>query len=326
MTSDRIEDLLRGDMPAQDRVAQERARVRLRAAIALEETRPPVRRSPRLAALAAASLVAAVVLLLLQLLLPLGPAGPQLSAAAEIRQLGKLSSQQASFQIGASDHLYRREEQVRQERNVAIWASSEYSLRIYAVVESWIAHDGSGRTRTSYQSVDFASEEDRQAWQAAGSPELPSIGEPIDEDYAGGGLPFYAVDELPTEPAALRHALSEGRVIAAAPGDVNLLSTIGTLLAQGNASQDLRQALFEVAARIDGVAVDHQATDPIGRAAVAVSVSDPSGETRLYFDPIDASLLGSIRSHPADSGSAGTEWHAYLESGVVSAIGDQPSP
>ncbi len=326
MTSDRIEDLLRGDVPARDPAARERARVRLRAAMALAES-PPRRRS-RWLAYAAASSVAAVLLVLLQLMLPpLGPAGPRLSAAAEVRQLGVLSSRQTSLQIGASDYLYRREEQILHVGNEAIGVgTTSYTLQIHAIVESWITSDGSGQIRTLYRSVDFVSEEDRLAWEAAGSPPLPPIGEPIEEDSASGGRKLYAVEALPTQPAPLEQALDEGKIIATAAGDANRLSTIGTLLAQGNASPDLRRALFEVAAEIPGVVVTQQATDPLGRAAVWVSASDSDGETRLYFDPIDASLLASTRSHPADSGAAGPAWHMYLESGVVSAIGEQPSP
>jgi hypothetical protein len=325
VTHDQIEELLRGDVPAEDPVAKERARVRLRATIAPQKVRPLVRRKPRLAAFAAASL-AAVVLLLLQFLLPPGPAGPSLSAAAEIRQLGKLSSQQTSLEIAASEYLYRREDEVRPERRISVGESSQFTLKTHVTVEAWIASDGSGRQHILYQSVDFASSEDRQAWLAAASPELPTIGKAIDEDYGRGGLRFYAVDQLPTEPAALEEALSEGHVIAKAPGDANRLSTIGTLLAQGNASSELRQALFEVAAGIPGVVVDEQATDPIGRAAVSVSVTDPSGETRLFFSSTDASLLGSTESRPAtDEEPQSTEWHAYQAWGVASTVGERPS-
>jgi hypothetical protein len=326
VTYDRIEELLRGDVPAEDPTARERARVRLRAIIGFENVRPPARRRPRLVAFAAASLAAAVVLLVLQLLLPVGPAGPRLSAAAEVRQLGRLSSQQTSLEVNDSEYLYRREEEVGPEGHIFVVESTQYNLRIHAIVERWIASDGAGRTRTTYQSVDFASAEDRQAWRAGGSPELPTMGKPIDEDYATGGLRHYEVEDLPTEPADLELALAQGHVIAEAPGDANRLSTIGILLAQGDASSDLRQALFEVAAGIPGVVVDNEASDPVGRPAVSVSVTDASGETQLFFDPIDASLLGSTRSHPAtDEGPASTEWHAYRAWGVVSDVGDRPS-
>lgn len=325
MTSDRIEDLLRGDVPARDPAACERSRLRLRAAMASEEA--AVRRRSRWLVFAAASSVVAVLLVLLQLLLPVGPVGPRLSAAAEIRQLGLLSSRQTSFQVGSSDYLYRREELILPVGNEAVGVgTTSYTLQIHAIAESWITSDGSGRIRTSYRSVDFASDQDRLAWEAAGSPPLPPIGEPVEEDYPSGGLPFFSVEALPTQPAPLEQALDEGKIIATAAGDANRLSTIGTLLAQGNASADLRRALFEVAAEIPGVVVNQQATDPLGRAAVWVSASDSDGETRLYFDPIDASLLASIRIHPADSGSAGPAWHVYLESGVVSSLEGHPSP
>jgi hypothetical protein len=326
VTLDRLEELLRGDVPAEDRIARERARARLRATIGLERARSPARGRPRLAAFAVASLAAAIVLVVLQLLLPVGPAGPRLSAAAEIRELGRISSQQTSLDVNDSEYLYRREDEVRLERHISVTVDGNFVLETHVTVESWVASDGSGEQRTLYESVDFASSEDRQAWLAAGAPELPRIGKPIDEDYGKGGLPFYTLADLPTEPAALEEALSKGLVIAEAPGEANRLSTIGTLLAQGNASADLRQALFEVAAGIPGVVVDSQATDPVGRPAVSVSVTDPSGETRLFFSSIDASLLGSTESHPAtEEEPRSTETHAYQAWGVASTAGERPS-
>jgi hypothetical protein len=150
-------------------------------------------------------------------------------------------------------------------------------------------------------------------------------GPPTEQAYQAGGLKYYEVDRLPTEPGALQDALAAGHVIDEALGEANRLSTIGTLLAQGDASAELRQALFEVAASIPGVVVDRQATDPLERPAISVSVSDPSGETRLFVDPADAALLGTLRSHPTtDEGPGPTDWFAYSEWGVVSKVGEKP--
>ena len=84
--------------------------------------------------------------------------------------------------------------------------------------------------------------------------------------------------------------------------------------------------MFTVAAEIPGARVDDGASDPIGRAATAVSVTDGSGTTTLFFDPAGASLLATSRTHPASETSTATlAWQAYEASGVVQKDGALPA-
>jgi hypothetical protein len=49
-----------------------------------------------------------------------------------------------------------------------------------------------------------------------------------------------------------------------------------------------------------------------------VSVTDDSGTTTLFFDPVDASLLATSRAHPRSVDSPATKaWQAYVASSVV---------
>ena len=124
----------------------------------------------------------------------------------------------------------------------------------------------------------------------------------------------------------MRTALSDGDVIEPAPGDFNLFATIGTILSQEDVPSDLRQALFEVAASIPSVNVEHAVPDPLRRPAIAVSFSDHVGTTRLYFDPEDARFLGRSESIPSEEGRPGIlDWRAYVARGLVEELGDRPA-
>ena len=326
MTDDLIEEFLRGDVPLTDPDARERARSRLRATIAEQTEPPPRHRHSRLAVFAIASAVAAI-LLVFQLLLPPGPVGPGLSAAAEIRKLGRISSRQDAVDIGPSEFVYHRFEETRREETVSLTLGTAFSIDLRTEVEIWVARDGSGRRVTTYQEVVFPTSLDRETWEDAGSPSIPASGDVRRENFEVGGLPVYPVDRLPTDPEALLVALNDRDVIDWEPGDITLLTTIGTLLAQEELSGDLRRALFEVAASIPGVTVEHSVPDPHGRAAVAVTATEGATQTRLFFDPTDARFLGREITYPADEAHPGgaTEWRAYLESSAVFSLGERPA-
>jgi hypothetical protein len=227
---------------------------------------------------------------------------------------------------GPSDFVYQRMEVQTQKVTHLLTSGSSFALDIHATVESWLATDGSGRVVTTYTSVSFASDQDRAVWEDNGKPAIPSTGDVVQEPYLKSGLAYYPIDKLPTDPTALRAALNDGSVIEPAPGDLNLLSTIGTLLSQEDVPSDLRHALFEVAASIPTVGVEHDVLDPIGRQAVAISFVDDAGATRLFFDPTDAKFLGRSETFVSEGGGPGViDWSAYLERGVVSDLGERPA-
>jgi hypothetical protein len=323
MNDDQVDEFLRGDVPSESPEARERARLRLHAAIA-RESAPPVRRPHRLVGLAAAAVIAVAALLVLQVVLPPGPGGPSLSAAQEIRKLGRLSVRQEPLTPGPTEFIYTHMVELTDQAQGDF--RMEYDLAVEADVTFWIGRDGSGRRETTLQRVDFISQLDRENWVKAGSPPLPQVGPTDPERFARGELTYYSVETLPTDPEELRRALEKGDVIKNGEGDVTLLSAIGTLLAQENLSTELRQALFEVASTIPTVAVHYDVTDHSGRPAVSVTATDASGDTKLFFDQSDAQLLGTSFDYPAADGHpAFTEWHVYLESGVVSKIGEHPA-
>jgi len=96
--------------------------------------------------------------------------------------------------------------------------------------------------------------------------------------------------------------------------DAELFVIVGDLLRESPASPALREALWEVAARIPGVTLVGATTDSAGRAGVAVARDD----RRYILDPNDGRLLeeweGSAEAVPETPG--GTAFRAtYLEQG-----------
>lgn len=327
MDSAGLEDLLRGDVPATDAAARDRARLRLMA-VMVDEPRQaapaPKMKHPWLLPAVAACM--ALALLLVEIVLPPGGGGPSESAAAEIRRLGDLASRQAPLPAGRAEFVYQQMEVQTREFNTGVTSSSSFALDVRTNVESWLAPDGSGRVETRYEAVSFASDQDRVAWEMAGKPSIPVAGELVVEPYDESGLPHYAVRGLPTDPIDLRSELLDGSVIEPAPGDLNLLSTIGTLLSQEDVPSDLRGALFDVAASIPNVIVEHDLLDPMGRHAVAVRFDDESGTTRLYFDPADARFLGRSETFPSEGYRAGVvDWRVFTARGVAVDAGKRPS-
>ena len=63
-----------------------------------------------------------------------------------------------------------------------------------------------------------------------------------------------------------------------------------------------RSALLEVAATIPTVTVEYDVKDYAGRPAVAVTATDESGDSKLFFDPSSAQLLGTSVDYPAADG------------------------
>jgi hypothetical protein len=319
----RVEEILRADLPPADPTAREQAHARLLAKI---EREAPRRYRKRLLTLVGSVAAAVVAFLVVQALLPPGQGGPPPTAAVELKQLGVLSTGLRVADFTPGSYLY-----VRLERRVPLAFTStvgdqSYTLLSSATTDTWTAEDGSGTRIIRYDEVSFASDADRVAWMNAGSPAIPESGQRVAETFPRGELPVYPVERLPADPGKLRLALDDGTVIEPAPGDANLLFTIGTLMAQQTLPSDVREAMFEVAAQIPGVRVDDGASDPIGRAATAVSVTDDSGTTTLFFDPADASLLATSRTHPASETSTATlAWQAYEESGVVQKAGALPA-
>jgi hypothetical protein len=148
-----------------------------------------------------------------------------------------------------------------------------------------------------------------------------SLDEPALFPAGGTGLSWDDLYALPTEPDALATTLRAGIHGAGNGDDAELFVIVGDLLRESPAPPALRQALYEVAARVPGVELVGEVTDQTGRRGIAVHRDDLT----YVVDPDDGRLLEEVEA---------TFRATYLEQGPASsapaatvvppAKGDQP--
>ncbi len=95
--------------------------------------------------------------------------------------------------------------------------------------------------------------------------------------------------QLPTDPGELERRLRAGVQGAGPHEDSELFTIVGDLLRESPAPPALRRALWQVAARIPGLALVGAVTDHAGRSGIAVE--ETSTGRRYVLDPDDGRLL-----------------------------------
>jgi hypothetical protein len=162
--------------------------------------------------------------------------------------------------------------------------------------ETWWATDASGQVRNR------STRQDKYPYPPSGT-------------YDEGSFPTYLADvaSLSTDPTVLRRELDR------APFDWQAL-----LLEAPNATPELRAAVFDVAAGLDGVTMIEDAPDPAGRPAIALEISESTdgdlATWRTYFDPATHQAI-AWTFESSRGGSA----RVLIESGIVDAPGERPS-
>ena len=302
--------------PAADAAARERARARLVEAI--EEERRDRRSSsrPRLTVLVAAAVFVSVALVAVMVTTPFG--GPS-AAAAELRRLGAIASANQALTPGPGEFVLARSDELRPEARTDLVSGLSFTVDSRLRIENWIAEDGSGYQRTEVITVDFATPSDREVWEEAGRPDLAQAGDVRLERYKPGKAPWFDVGALPTDPDELLEVLRSGTPIPWPSGDGKIFELIGSLLAQGDASPELRSALFQIATDLDGVQLIGEVRDPLDRQGVGLVVDGAASRTQLVFDPATSHLL-AIEFYPiSDDGSIGAleSWAASAPAQVV---------
>jgi hypothetical protein len=138
---------------------------------------------------------------------------------------------------------------------------------------------------------------------------LPPGPQPVDPPGSGfgllgtkpGWLTWGEIYALPTDPARLAPLLARDSVGGAYDSRAeNLWATVLGLLVETPASPALREALYDIAAGIPGVAVNSDYTDSLGRTGTALSLA---AET-LVIDPANGQLLAWIDDGPGVAGSS----------------------
>jgi hypothetical protein len=163
--------------------------------------------------------------------------------------------------------------------------------------ETWVAEDGSGRIRESVGVPVFLSEQDRAAWESAGS---PNIFQGINSDFGPGGLRYEDFSQYPTDPAELYTMITEQAARTQVPVDDEMFVIVGDIARIGGIPADLAMALYQVALRIPDVTNMGETVDRAGRSGIAIAnTHDYTGaKTRsvFIFDQGTGALLGEEKT------------------------------
>jgi hypothetical protein len=181
-----------------------------------------------------------------------------------------------------------------------------------------------GRVRNFMGDFSFPADRDRRAWIDAGRPALPPGG----TDESDLGIDGTEWIDIPTEPDALLAKLQHD----AEDGDHGPGYIFGTLiegyLREVGTTRAQRAALFEVAARLPGIALLGRRTDRDGRTGIGFAMDDEDGNrTTLIVDPESGHLLASSQvTLPGGAIPAGTVVAdaTFQPPVVVDALGERP--
>jgi hypothetical protein len=320
-------DLVRDLFPRSD--PDDGARERVRTALAAHTGRRPLRRrrlfvpAVGTVAAAAAAVVATIVLL--------GgtSATVDASAARALRQAAHAAANGLSTAtLGPGQYLYTKSVDAYLGTTAGTRPDGttwEWSVLIPRTREIWLGRDEGGWLHETGGEPIWLSEHDRQAWIAAGRPDLGNG--PSDTRLTPTPGSAMTSLDLPSDPDALYAALKHE-----AEGNGNgtyqeMFTLVGDALRENYTTPAQRAALFEVAARLPGIELLGPAVDGVGRPAVSVGMETNDGHARnvLLFDPATHSLLGeksTVLDGNPEGYLAGTVVGeaAYLEQRVVDSV------
>jgi hypothetical protein len=309
------------------------------------ERHPHRRRFPRLV-LPAVAVITIVVIAVLFVPVPGTRQGASAAAAEVLHAAARVAEGQPQTPMPADGYRYRRSKDAYRSYYDACsfpggpgecpapppndW---EFSVLVPHTREIWVAPDGSGRLLVTTGERRFLGPRDEATWEAAGRPQLDRPGT-SDETFGPDGLSFTDFSEYSTDPDELYDQIRSKAEGYGPSTDAEMLVLVGDLLREPVAPPDLRAALFRVAARIPGVELVGEVTDPAGRKGTAVArTSDDAGfleRNELVFDPETSELLAErevllerVDWIDAEPGTV-IGYAVYLNSGVVGSTSKRP--
>lgn len=263
------------------------------------------------------------------------PSGASAQAAAALQSAARAAAEQP--------HVPPRPDQFMYVRTEASWSSTVSAdlLPDGAVTylepqlyEAWISVDGAqqGLVRKTFEAPVFLSPEDEEALAAAGIgvpaagrvDEIPLAPQPASEITSLPGSYAY-LETLPTDADELfdlirAQAQGKGQSL-----EQQMLDEVASLLRFTIAPPAVREALYEVASRINGVEIVEQTPDFSGRQGTTVAVSTNGLRWELIFDPDTAELLGTRTVVVVAQGGLPAGTVLGSDSTVVTVVDDVPS-
>ena len=301
MTTDRNPDgfaelrQLGDDVPEKDDAAKARARSRLDGAIERERAA-----SPRGALKRWITVAAAIVAVSITASLVLREAADLPRPEPALLRLAAVASTQPPSSVPAGSFVYTRSNQRATVDSTDIETGAEERATVESIRETWIAADGSGQIL------------DRPIPLGSGEPRR----------FRGGPGTFQATTlaQFPTEREALLDAIMGPGYLDNPDDDLEMFAGIGTLLRDSYVDPAHREGLFRIIEGIDGIEVEVDHRDPLGRLGTAVTLRDSTRSVTLVFQPRTSRLLAE-REIRAD----GTYFAAtYLQVAIVDAVGERP--
>lgn len=311
--------------------------------------RPHRRGLPRLV-LPAVAVIAAIVVAVLFVPVPGTRQGASEAAAEVLLAAARVAENQPQTPVPAHGYRYTKSEDAYRVYYDACSIPSSsggtplpcprqppddwaFSVLVRHIREIWIAPDGSGRLLVTTGGPRFFGPKDEATWEAAGRPQLDRPGK-SDESFGPGGLSYTDFSEYSTDPDELYDQIRSKAQGHGPSTDAEMLVLVGDLLRETVTPPDLRAALFRVAARIPGVELVGEVTDPAGRKGTAIArTSDDSGyraRVELVFDPDTSELLAErevlLERMDWIDAEPGTVigYAVYLESGIVESASARP--
>jgi hypothetical protein len=193
----------------------------------------------------------------------------------------------------------------------------------YLRIRSSEAADGHIRDEETWWALDDSCEVRNRSSRQDKYPNLPTgvydAGECPAELFAGKD-----VSRLPTDPERLAAQLQTGiPADEVLPDPERTMGVVRVLLLDyPNLTPNVRAALFEVAAGLEGVRRTEHVEDPVGRSAIALSVASTEvrGTWTYYFDPATRQLMAWTWVYEDNPPAV-----VILDSGIVHTSGTRPT-
>jgi hypothetical protein len=251
-----------------------------------------------------------------------GISNPPSALAAEMDQLARVAASQDWTGIpGPGQYLYT--ESHSPHLAAGNWTSCQVSYD--EDDQTWIATDGSGAIRKSYNDLQFASPTAKAACASHGVTDPNSV---MPNPFRGGtrfpaggvGFPTKDWKSLSTDPATLLKQVHQQDGGPDTPAE--WFTNVADFMRYSDVPPVIRAVLYHATALIPGVKLLGTRTTHDGQTGLAVAFYANGKPTQeLIFDQQTGRLLGE---QYYNNGGIGPDWVDYVDQKIVGSVPDYP--